>query len=336
MMPTTVDSAVLIHDTSRRFGQITAIDHLSLAIQPGELFGVLGPDGAGKTTLLRLIAAVLDPTDPSAHGWRGRVEQADPSTDRAGRRRRVRHGDPASARQSPAWLHAADLRLVRRSLGRRKPDLRRRHLRRPGARARRPLQGTARFRRTGAVPRPPRRRPFRRHEEEARARLRADPPPADSAARRADHRRRSGRAARFLGLALAPARAGDHRHRHHALHGRSRALQPRRPADRRARAGAGDAAGDQGARARLGAERARREHPRCRTRPSGSGWADRHTNVWRSTQPDRERRRRARPSRSRPPIAAGRTFRRSFRHPAGEHGRSLHLSGQRGERRARS
>ncbi len=75
MMPTTVDSAVHIHDASRRFGQITAIDHLSLAIQPGELFGVLGPDGAGKTTLLRLIAAVLDPTDPAAHGWRGHVEQ---------------------------------------------------------------------------------------------------------------------------------------------------------------------------------------------------------------------------------------------------------------------
>ncbi len=73
-MLTADDAAVIIRDASRRFGQITAIDHVSLTIQPGELFGVLGPDGAGKTTLLRLIAAVLDPTDPAAHGLRGRVD----------------------------------------------------------------------------------------------------------------------------------------------------------------------------------------------------------------------------------------------------------------------
>jgi ABC-2 type transport system ATP-binding protein len=67
------DAAVIVQDASRRFGETTAIDHVSLTIQSGELFGVLGPDGAGKTTLLRMMAAVLDPTDPQAHGLRGCV-----------------------------------------------------------------------------------------------------------------------------------------------------------------------------------------------------------------------------------------------------------------------
>lgn len=74
-MQKTDDDAVIIRDATRAFGHTIAIDHVSLAIQSGELFGILGPDGAGKTTLLRLIAAVLDPTDPQAHGLRGRVEQ---------------------------------------------------------------------------------------------------------------------------------------------------------------------------------------------------------------------------------------------------------------------
>ncbi|MCA9911346.1 MAG: ATP-binding cassette domain-containing protein, partial [Anaerolineae bacterium] len=55
-MQVTDDVVVRVDDVTRRFRQTTAIDHVSLAIQPGELFGVLGPDGAGKTTLLRMIA----------------------------------------------------------------------------------------------------------------------------------------------------------------------------------------------------------------------------------------------------------------------------------------
>ncbi len=40
----------------------TAVDHLSLVIEPGELFFLLGPSGCGKTTLLRMIAGFIDPT----------------------------------------------------------------------------------------------------------------------------------------------------------------------------------------------------------------------------------------------------------------------------------
>ncbi len=40
----------------------TAVDHLTLTIEPGELFFLLGPSGCGKTTLLRMIAGFIDPT----------------------------------------------------------------------------------------------------------------------------------------------------------------------------------------------------------------------------------------------------------------------------------
>lgn len=52
---------VSIKDVTRKFGSITAVDHLSLDIQQGELFGLIGPDGAGKTTAIRLMLGILKP-----------------------------------------------------------------------------------------------------------------------------------------------------------------------------------------------------------------------------------------------------------------------------------
>ena len=51
---------------TRRFGAVSAVDGLSLQVQRGEIFGLLGPDGAGKTTLFRMLATVLEPTSGSA------------------------------------------------------------------------------------------------------------------------------------------------------------------------------------------------------------------------------------------------------------------------------
>lgn len=51
---------------TRDFKAIRAVNELSLSIQPGELFGLIGPDGAGKTTTLRLLAGLLDITSGSA------------------------------------------------------------------------------------------------------------------------------------------------------------------------------------------------------------------------------------------------------------------------------
>src|SRR5215470_4000678 len=48
-----------IEGLTRRFGTLTAVDRLALAVRPGEILGFLGPNGAGKTTTLRVCAGLL-------------------------------------------------------------------------------------------------------------------------------------------------------------------------------------------------------------------------------------------------------------------------------------
>jgi ABC-2 type transport system ATP-binding protein len=66
-----VTAAIEARNLTRRFGSVLAVDGLSLAVPPGGLFGLVGPDGAGKTTTLRMLAAVLRPTsgDASVMGY---------------------------------------------------------------------------------------------------------------------------------------------------------------------------------------------------------------------------------------------------------------------------
>src|SRR5664280_60246 len=51
---------------TKRFGQLTAVDHLDLTVAKGEIFGLVGPDGAGKTTTLRMLCGLMDPSEGSA------------------------------------------------------------------------------------------------------------------------------------------------------------------------------------------------------------------------------------------------------------------------------
>jgi len=58
--------AVQIRDLVKTFGSFTAVDHVSLEVAKGEIFGFLGPNGAGKSTTIRMLCGLLTPTSGRA------------------------------------------------------------------------------------------------------------------------------------------------------------------------------------------------------------------------------------------------------------------------------
>lgn len=51
-----------LHDVTKKFDKFTAVNNISLRVDPGELFGFLGPNGAGKTTTIKMIVGLFGPT----------------------------------------------------------------------------------------------------------------------------------------------------------------------------------------------------------------------------------------------------------------------------------
>lgn len=62
------DPVVVTKGLTRRFGALVAVSDLSLEVNRGEIFGLLGPNGCGKSTTIRMLCGILDPSD-----GRGRV-----------------------------------------------------------------------------------------------------------------------------------------------------------------------------------------------------------------------------------------------------------------------
>ena len=58
-----MDNSVELKNVTKRFGDVTAADNVSLEIKRGEFFSLLGPSGCGKTTTLRLVAGFEQPTE---------------------------------------------------------------------------------------------------------------------------------------------------------------------------------------------------------------------------------------------------------------------------------
>jgi len=67
--------ALEIDGVTRRFGELTAVDDITLDVQQGEIVGLLGHNGAGKTTLIRVLNGLLSPDE-----GRVRVLEKDPTT----------------------------------------------------------------------------------------------------------------------------------------------------------------------------------------------------------------------------------------------------------------
>ncbi|TAM78641.1 MAG: ABC transporter ATP-binding protein [Chloroflexota bacterium] len=51
---------------TKKYGELTAVDHLNLEVKPGEVFGLLGPNGAGKTTTILMLLGLSEPTSGRA------------------------------------------------------------------------------------------------------------------------------------------------------------------------------------------------------------------------------------------------------------------------------
>ena len=61
-MGETMENIIEVKGLTRTFGEVTAVNNISLSVQKGELFGLLGPNGSGKTTMIKCLTGQLKPT----------------------------------------------------------------------------------------------------------------------------------------------------------------------------------------------------------------------------------------------------------------------------------
>ena len=59
-------AAIEVQNIVKRFGDFTAVNGVTFAVEQGEIFGLLGPNGAGKSTLIRMLTTLLPPTAGTA------------------------------------------------------------------------------------------------------------------------------------------------------------------------------------------------------------------------------------------------------------------------------
>ncbi len=97
-----MESAVLVKDLTRRFRSKVALDNVSLTVEPGCVFGLVGENGAGKTTLIKHLMGLLNAQSGSV-----RVFGADPVNDPAGALSRI--GYLSEDRDIPGWMRVDEL-----------------------------------------------------------------------------------------------------------------------------------------------------------------------------------------------------------------------------------
>ena len=65
-VPAPKPPAILTKQLTKQYGALTALDHLDLQLEAGDVFGFIGPNGAGKSTTMKILAGLLDPTSGTA------------------------------------------------------------------------------------------------------------------------------------------------------------------------------------------------------------------------------------------------------------------------------
>lgn len=100
MTTTMADAVVTLDGVTRTFGDVTALDNVTLALGEGELIGMLGPNGAGKSTLLSLVSGLRRPSSGTV-----RLFGADPRHAQA----RVRLGTTPQETGLPPTLRVAEV-----------------------------------------------------------------------------------------------------------------------------------------------------------------------------------------------------------------------------------
>src|SRR6185369_12376393 len=66
--------AIEAHGLTMRFGKFTAVDHVTMSIERGEIFGFLGSNGCGKSTTMKMLTGLLPPTEGTATLFGSSVE----------------------------------------------------------------------------------------------------------------------------------------------------------------------------------------------------------------------------------------------------------------------
>ena len=62
-------SAIEVQNLTKRYEDVTAVNHINFEVKKGEIFGFLGPNGAGKTTTIRILTGLLKPDEGKAFSW---------------------------------------------------------------------------------------------------------------------------------------------------------------------------------------------------------------------------------------------------------------------------
>jgi ABC-2 type transport system ATP-binding protein len=58
---------IRLHNITKRYGDVVAVNRLTLSIPRGKIFGFIGPNGAGKTTTIKMLGGVIEPDEGSVH-----------------------------------------------------------------------------------------------------------------------------------------------------------------------------------------------------------------------------------------------------------------------------